>query len=802
MKQKLLNLTRLRSLMLVACVMLGVCAWGETTTYQHVFNAKPSTGNNVVLSGVNWTITAENLNGYNSANYAGVQIGTSKANGNITLTSSSVWGEQTGDYYGKSIITEVRLWLNLGGTSVTPTVTIGGVSATSDGTTVVKNSSAGSDWSKATKVTFTPADNGNTGIVVINVSTVKAGYICAMEIDCEESAAVNTTTAINVPTNFNTDIFNGTEAGTLSATVTDSNNAIDSATVTWASSNNNVARISTSGAVTLVSVGTTIITATYAGVENQYKPSSATYELTVVNNDPNLPGTLNNPFTVAQARSAIQNNNYVANQNYYVRGIVSKFYNTSVIGDNYHRYYISDDGSTTDQILVFNGKGLNQADFTSADDVMLEDLVVICGPLTLYQGTYEINAGNYIVSQLRRDNPGLSYNPTEYNVDISEVSTFTTPTLTNTHNLTVTYSSDNTQLANVNENTGEVQLQASEGVVTITASFAGNDAYKPGSASYTITLTDRTKGTISNPFTVTEVINGKANGKNDIYVRGFIVGEFRSSTLAPYTSNFTTDANIALAAEFTTSPTAAASIPVALPTNALKSAWGCQTNGTALLGYEVLIVGNGETYFSVDGIKGTSFVQAVSVPAAITDAGWATFSNTLALDFTGTDAIEVRTASVAEGNISYNTITKVPANTGVLLRSVQGGAVRINVPVLANNTDPDDITGNMLVAVPTTITGLATAGDNGSTNYILNNVNGVLGFYRAAGNRVDAGKAYLNVPAGASRSFIDINPGEQDGIESVNVNAAEDNIYDLQGRQVAQPQKGLYIVNGKKVVIK
>ena len=81
-------------------------------------------------------------------------------------------------------------------------------------------------------------------------------------------------------------------------------------------------------------------------------------------------------------------------------------------------------------------------------------------------------------------------------------------------------------------------------------------------------------------------------------------------------------------------------------------------------------------------------------------------------------------------------------------------------------------------------------------------MNGVLGFYRAAGNRVDAGKAYLNVPAGASRSFIDINPGEQDGIESVNVNAAEDNIYDLQGRQVAQPQKGLYIVNGKKVVIK
>ena len=41
------------------------------------------------------------------------------------------------------------------------------------------------DWTKATKVTFTPDPDGNTGVVVINVATVKAGYICAVEIDCE-----------------------------------------------------------------------------------------------------------------------------------------------------------------------------------------------------------------------------------------------------------------------------------------------------------------------------------------------------------------------------------------------------------------------------------------------------------------------------------------------------------------------------------------------------------------------------------------------------------------------------------------
>lgn len=151
---------------------------GNDKTYQHIFTAKPNIGS-FSLSGVNWNIAAENLGSYNSGNYAGVQIGTSSKNGSITLTSSSNWA-----YEGATTIKEVRLWLNLGGTSVTPTVTIGGKSALSDGTVVVKNSSAGSDWTKTTKVTFTPASDGNTGVVVINVSTVKAGYICAIEIDC------------------------------------------------------------------------------------------------------------------------------------------------------------------------------------------------------------------------------------------------------------------------------------------------------------------------------------------------------------------------------------------------------------------------------------------------------------------------------------------------------------------------------------------------------------------------------------------------------------------------------------------
>lgn len=153
-------------------------------TYQHVFTAKPSTGDKVTLSGVSWNITATNLNNYNSNNYAGVQFGTSSKNGQITLTSPSAWS-YTADGVTVTKIKEVRLWLNLGGTSVTPSVSIGGNAANSDGTTVTKNMSAGSDWTKATKVTFTPAAGSDTGVIVIDVTSVKAGYICAIEIDAE-----------------------------------------------------------------------------------------------------------------------------------------------------------------------------------------------------------------------------------------------------------------------------------------------------------------------------------------------------------------------------------------------------------------------------------------------------------------------------------------------------------------------------------------------------------------------------------------------------------------------------------------
>lgn len=163
----------------IALTQNGKKVAGEIQTYRHIFNIKPNTGNNIVLSQTSWNITATNLNNYQNA-YAGVQFGTSGKNGEIKLTSSNAWS-----YQNATTIKEVRLWLNTGGSAVTPTVTINNKAATSDGTKVVKNSGAKTDWTKTTKVTFTPVEGGDAGIIVIDVTSAKAGYICAIEIDAE-----------------------------------------------------------------------------------------------------------------------------------------------------------------------------------------------------------------------------------------------------------------------------------------------------------------------------------------------------------------------------------------------------------------------------------------------------------------------------------------------------------------------------------------------------------------------------------------------------------------------------------------
>ena len=101
---------------------------------------------------------------------------------------------------------------------------------------------------------------------------------------------------------------------------------------------------------------------------------------------------------------------------------------------------------------------------------------------------------------------------------------------------------------------------------------------------------------------------------------------------------------------------------------------------------------------------------------------------------------------------------------------------------------------------------------NGSApagSYVFARQNGAVGFFKVSSGLSTglADKAYLELPSTAPSLDIEFDDGETTGIYKIEADDFDETIgngqmYDLQGRRVAEPAKGVYIVNGKKVIIK
>ncbi len=194
-----------------------------------------------------------------------------------------------------------------------------------------------------------------------------------------------------------------------------------------------------------------------------------------------------------------------------------------------------------------------------------------------------------------------------------------------------------------------------------------------------------------------------------------------------------------------------------------------------------------------------------TISVSITSADAATLVSPYALNFTGIDAVKAYYASAQKGaNVTFTRIDgTVAANTPLYVTGTT-----TSVPVVATGTIVD---GNLLVAG----TGVAVASEaGGKYNFILNKKEGEdVGFYKAAGQTVAVGKAYLSLqdnpfPTGGAKSLNLIFDGETTGISDItrlNGNGESMNdmpIYNLSGQRIAAPQKGINIVNGKKFIVK
>ncbi len=104
--------------------------------------------------------------------------------------------------------------------------------------------------------------------------------------------------------------------------------------------------------------------------------------------------------------------------------------------------------------------------------------------------TYTVEGGTV---DTRKD-AALSFPETECSVNFSEFDSFVAPKLDNPNNLEgITYESSNHGPAMIDENTGILTLYRIAGTTTITATFKGNDDFKPGTASYNLTVVDDRK---------------------------------------------------------------------------------------------------------------------------------------------------------------------------------------------------------------------------------------------------------------------------------------------------------------------
>ena len=216
--------------------------------------------------------------------------------------------------------------------------------------------------------------------------------------------------------------------------------------------------------------------------------------------------------------------------------------------------------------------------------------------------------------------------------------------------------------------------------------------------------------------------------------------------------------------------------------------------------------------------SGNIQVQTVTVnyttPSTEEPVIWMSYSSANNLDFTGkTDytAFIATSYRAEEGVVGLTKIEKVPSGEGILIKSNDSSKAIKDIFKESDVATTEPITTQitqMLVGAPDG--GSIEPEEGDYTNFVLAKREGVVGFYKVAQQGALApNKAYLQIPTASLTGTSGANgisfavEGEETAIQGVTTATTTDDAwYTLQGVRVAQPTRGLYIHNGKKVVVK
>ena len=196
-----------------------------------------------------------------------------------------------------------------------------------------------------------------------------------------------------------------------------------------------------------------------------------------------------------------------------------------------------------------------------------------------------------------------------------------------------------------------------------------------------------------------------------------------------------------------------------------------------------------------------------TLPAAA--EGYATFSSEYDVTVPTGDGLSAKYAvSVTNSTINWSEdLATIKGGQGALLHGTAGRQYTFTPATDVPTPDANLLQPIILQSM------IPQTNLSGYTNYILakQTTNGAaeLGFYKvnSQSSSCAAGTAYLQVPnsqlsAQGANVFFPLFGEDVTGINAVNMTNDNQTVYDLQGRRVANPTRGLYIVNGHKVVIK
>ncbi len=451
----------------------------------------------------------------------------------------------------------------------------------------------------------------------------------------------------------------------------------------------------------------------------------------------------------------------------------------------------------------------------------INDEVDVIGYPGLYSTTKQLNVLTQDDITVKTVAKIFSFSDEAVTVSLDKIDSFVAPTLENTYDEEPVYSSSNTDVATVNETTGEVTI-VGKGTTTITATLsnAGKEV------SYILTIT-----TPVAYYLVT------SDDELEAGARYLLVANSKEAAMGAQSGTYRSKVSVTISDNMI----ATAGDAEVITLEGTAGAWNFKVSGGYLYWDSGNSVKTGDTYDWAISIDEENNANITSVTASdrklrynassprfacytsnqtavqlyreyevgkfniTTPEGYSTFFTDKAFVMpAGVEGSLVTGA--ADGKLTlgweYQEGATVPANTALLVKGIQG-----EYTYAVTSTTDVAPTENMLKG---SIVDAETEGNAGDKFYKLSyNNDGKLGFFWGGDNGAafenKAGKAYLVIPqalASKVAGFV-LDDNEVTAITSVESEKTNGAIYNMQGVRVNNTNlKGIYIINGKKVVVK